>query len=173
MFKTLNSKQLSNFVNNASGKITSIGQKTMESATVKKTVATVSTSSKQISSYTAEASKKAVAAGKKTAESEKVKSSVQFLGNSSKEVLTESRKIASNVIFNVFMVALIFLSLNSIFMIYGIYGSYQQFLLDGSNAGVWNSYSRSSILCFGRIQVLQIWPVQNWYRHLSPSSRLF
>ncbi|UBZ07260.1 hypothetical protein LDL76_00775 [Salegentibacter mishustinae] len=127
MMKSPNSKKLASFVSNASGKITSVGNKTMEFSTVKKTVASVSTSSKQISSYTTETSKKVVAAGKKTAESEKVKNTVNFLGNSTKEVLSESRKIASNVIFNVSIVALIFLALNSIFIIYGIYGIISNF----------------------------------------------
>lgn len=131
MFKTPNSKELASFVSNASGKITSVGKKTMESATVKKTVATVTTSSKQFSPYTTETSKKVVAAGKKTVESEQLKNSVNFLGNSTKEVLSESRKIVSNVMFNVFMVALIFLALNSIFMIYGIYGVISNFSWTG------------------------------------------
>ncbi|MFD0976558.1 hypothetical protein [Salinimicrobium gaetbulicola] len=114
MFKSPTSKDLTNLVNTAGAKISEAGNKTVNSEKVKQTVSIVKSSSKEFS-------KKAIDAGKKTAESEKIKKATNFLGNSSKEVITECRKIASNVILNVSVVASLFFIFNTGFIIYGIY----------------------------------------------------
>ena len=98
MFKRPNSKELAGFVSNASGKITSLGKDAMESATVKKTVGTFSTSSKQISSYTTEASKKVMAAGQKAAESGTVKKTVAIVSSSSRQLSSYSTEASKKAI---------------------------------------------------------------------------
>lgn len=95
-----------------------MSKKSIDSAEVKKTVTAVGASSRQISSFTSEAPKKVSTTGKTIIESENAINTLNFIGKSTKEVITESRKIASKIIFNVSMVALIFIVLNTIFFIF-------------------------------------------------------
>lgn len=127
MFKFPNSKKVNNLVSNISSKVTATGKKTVESDMVKKTISVVGVSSKDIFTFTTSTTKSAVAAGKNTIESEKVKKAINYVGATSMEVISESKKIASNVIFNVSIVAILFFSINIIFMIYGIWILFTEF----------------------------------------------
>lgn len=118
---------LTNFINTASNKITVTGKKTLESDKFKKAISNIETSSKSISTFTNETSKKVVDGSKKTLESENVKKAQIFLETSSKKVISESMKIASNITFNVFIVASLFFLVNTIFVIYGIYILFSDF----------------------------------------------
>lgn len=117
MIKFPDTKKLRNFVSN----VNAVSNKTMASEMVKKTISVAGTSSKKVSSFTHIASCKVMEGSEKIVKSEKTQNAISYLGASSKEVISESRKIASNVVFNVSIVAFLFFSVNTIFMIYGIW----------------------------------------------------
>lgn len=117
MIKFPDTKKLTHFVSN----VTSVSNKTLQSEMVKKTISVAGTSSKKVSSFTHIASGKVMEGGKKIVKSEKTQKAISYLGASSKEVISESRKIASTVVFNVSIVAFLFFSVNTIFIIYGIW----------------------------------------------------
>ena len=112
-----NSEKPANLETNLSPKNEEIEPKTIN---FKKTVSAIQSSSYGISKFTTETSAKVVAASKKAVKSNDVKNAVNYLGSSSKQVFTESKKIASNVLLNVSLVAIIFFSINAIFVFYGI-----------------------------------------------------
>lgn len=85
-----------------------------------KSVSAIHRSSSELLKSTKNTSAKMVAAGKKAVNSNDVKNAMNYLGSSSIQVLTESKQIASNVLLNVSIVAIIFFSINAIFVFYGI-----------------------------------------------------
>ncbi|CAM4170988.1 hypothetical protein [Gillisia hiemivivida] len=127
MFKSPNSEKVINLGSIISSKVTDTGKKTVESDMVKKTISIIGVSSKDISTFTNVTTKSAIAVGKKTIESERVKKAINYVEASSREVISESKKIASNVIFNVSIVAILFFSVNIIFMIYGVWILFTEF----------------------------------------------
>ena len=121
------SKDLAAIIGNASGKLTATGKKTIESEKFKKVISHIETSSKSITAFTNETSKKVVVGGKKALESENVKNAQIYVETSSKKVISESMKIASNITFNVIIVASLFFIINTIFVIYGTYVLFADF----------------------------------------------
>ena len=116
----MNQKYISKNLSNLSGKFDFVTARTKDSKTFKKTIDTVKSSSKEVTKYTKDTSDKVFAAGQKTIQSDATRNAINYLGTSSREVLSESRKIATNVLINVTIVAAIFFTVNTIFIIYGV-----------------------------------------------------
>jgi len=109
-----NSKNLSNLADKSDPVTTRIE----DSKIIKKTIDVVNSSS--VGKYVKISSDKILAVGQKTIQSDATRNAISYLGASSREIITESKKIATNVLLNVTIVAAIFFVVNAIFIFYGL-----------------------------------------------------